>query len=36
VIQEQVKAGDMMIPLLTLKAGDVEIVEVELSVLHTL
>jgi trk system potassium uptake protein len=31
IIQEQVKAGDMMIPLLTLKAGDVEIVEVELS-----
>jgi trk system potassium uptake protein TrkA len=31
MIQEQVKAGDMMIPLLTLKAGDVEIVEVELS-----
>ena len=31
VIQEQVKAGDMMIPLLTLKAGDVEIVEVQLS-----
>jgi trk system potassium uptake protein TrkA len=31
VIQEQVKAGDMMIPLLTLKEGDVEIVEVELS-----
>ena len=31
VIQEQVKAGDMMIPLLTLKAGDVEIVEVELT-----
>jgi trk system potassium uptake protein TrkA len=31
VIQEQVKAGDMIIPLLTLKEGDVEIVEVELS-----
>jgi trk system potassium uptake protein TrkA len=31
MIQEQVKAGDMMIPLLTLKAGDVEIVEVQLS-----
>ncbi len=31
IIQEQVKAGDMVIPLLTLKAGDVEIVEVELS-----
>jgi len=31
MIQEQVKAGDMMIPLLTLKAGEVEIVEVELS-----
>jgi trk system potassium uptake protein TrkA len=31
MIQEQVKAGDMMIPLLTLKAGDVEIVEVELT-----
>jgi trk system potassium uptake protein len=31
MIQEQVKAGDMVIPLLTLKAGDVEIVEVELS-----
>ena len=31
IIQEQVKAGDMMIPLLTLKAGEVEIVEVELS-----
>ncbi len=31
IIQEQVKAGDMMIPLLTLKGGDVEIVEVELS-----
>jgi len=31
VIQEQVKAGDMMIPLLTLKAGDIEIVEVELT-----
>jgi trk system potassium uptake protein TrkA len=31
IIEEQVKAGDMMIPLLTLKAGDVEIVEVELS-----
>jgi trk system potassium uptake protein TrkA len=31
IIQEQVRAGDMMIPLLTLKEGDVEIVEVELS-----
>ena len=31
IIQEQVKAGDMVIPLLTLKEGDVEIVEVELS-----
>jgi trk system potassium uptake protein TrkA len=31
VIQEQVKAGDMMIPLLTLKEGNIEIVEVELS-----
>jgi trk system potassium uptake protein TrkA len=31
IIQEQVKAGDMMIPLLTLKAGDIEIVEVELT-----
>jgi trk system potassium uptake protein TrkA len=31
IIQEQVKAGDMVIPLLTLKSGDVEIVEVELS-----
>jgi trk system potassium uptake protein TrkA len=31
LIEEQVKAGDMMIPLLTLKGGDVEIVEVELS-----
>jgi trk system potassium uptake protein len=31
MIQEQVKADDMVIPLLTLKAGDVEIVEVELS-----
>jgi len=31
VIQEQVKAGDMMIPLLTLKEGNVEIVEVELT-----
>jgi len=31
VIQEQVKAGDMLIPLLTLKAGDIEIVEVELT-----
>ena len=31
MIQEQVQARDMMIPLLTLKAGDVEIVEVELS-----
>ncbi len=31
MIQEQVKAGDMMIPLLTLKAGDIEIVEVQLT-----
>ena len=31
IIQEQVKAGDMMIPLLTLKEGNVEIVEVELT-----
>jgi trk system potassium uptake protein TrkA len=31
IIEEQVMAGDMVIPLLTLKAGDVEIVEVELS-----
>jgi len=31
VIEEQVKAGDMMIPLLTLKEGNIEIVEVELS-----
>ena len=31
IIEEQVKAGDMMIPLLTLKAGDIEIVEVELT-----
>ena len=31
IIEEQVKAGDMMIPLLTLKEGDVEIVEVELT-----
>jgi len=31
MIQEQVKAGDMMIPLLTLREGNVEIVEVELS-----
>ncbi len=31
VIQEQVKAGDMMIPLLTLKEGDIEIVEVDLT-----
>jgi trk system potassium uptake protein TrkA len=31
VIQEQVKAEDMMIPLLTLKEGNIEIVEVELS-----
>jgi trk system potassium uptake protein TrkA len=31
IIEEQVKAGDMMIPLLTLKAGDVEIVEVVLT-----
>jgi len=31
IIEEQVKAGDMMIPLLMLKEGDVEIVEVELT-----
>ena len=31
LIQEQVKAGDMMIPLLTLREGDVEIVEVQLT-----
>ena len=31
IIEEQVNAGDMVIPLLTLRAGDVEIVEVELS-----
>jgi trk system potassium uptake protein TrkA len=31
IIQEQVKAGDMIIPLLTLKEGNVEIVEVELT-----
>ncbi len=31
IIQEQVKAGDMMIPLLTLKEGNIEIVEVELT-----
>ncbi len=31
IIQEQVKAGDMLIPLLTLRAGDIEIVEMELS-----
>ncbi len=31
IIEEQVKAGDMVIPLLTLKGGDVEIIEVELS-----
>jgi trk system potassium uptake protein len=31
LIEEQVKAGDMVIPLLTLKAGDVEIVQVEVS-----
>ena len=31
IIHEQVRAGDMMIPLLTLKAGDIEIVEVELT-----
>ena len=31
IIQEQVKAGDMVIPLLTLREGDVEIVEVELT-----
>jgi trk system potassium uptake protein TrkA len=31
IIEEQVKAGDMMIPLLTLKEGDVEIVEVGLT-----
>ncbi len=31
MIEEQVEAEDMVIPLLTLKGGDVEIVEVELS-----
>ncbi|HUL30597.1 MAG TPA: NAD-binding protein [Thermodesulfobacteriota bacterium] len=31
IIHEQVQAGDMMIPLLTLKAGDIEIVEVQLT-----
>ncbi len=31
IIHEQVRAGDMMIPLLSLKAGDIEIVEVELT-----
>jgi trk system potassium uptake protein TrkA len=31
IIQEQVKIGDMMIPLITLQKGGVEIVEVELS-----
>jgi trk system potassium uptake protein TrkA len=31
IIHEQVRAGDMMIPLLTLKAGDIEIVEVQLT-----
>jgi trk system potassium uptake protein TrkA len=31
IIQEQVKAGDMVIPLLSLREGDVEIVEVELT-----
>ncbi len=31
IIHEQVRAGDVMIPLLTLKAGDIEIVEVELT-----
>ncbi len=31
IIEEQVKAGDMMIPLLMLKEGNVEIVEVELT-----
>lgn len=31
IIEEQVKAGDMMIPLLMLKEGDVEIVEVALT-----
>jgi len=31
IIQEQVKAGDMLIPLLTLREGDVEIVEVEVT-----
>ncbi len=31
IIHEQVRAGDVMIPLLTLKAGDIEIVEVQLT-----
>jgi trk system potassium uptake protein TrkA len=31
IIEEQVKAGDMVIPLVSLKAGDVEIVEVDLT-----
>jgi trk/ktr system potassium uptake protein len=31
IIHEQVRAGDMMIPLLTLKSGDIEIVEVQLT-----
>jgi len=31
IIQEQVKIGDMMIPLITLQKGGIEIVEVELS-----
>ena len=31
IIHEQVRAGDMMIPLLSLKAGDIEIVEVQLT-----
>ncbi len=31
IIHEQVRAGDMMIPLLTLKTGDIEIVEVQLT-----
>ncbi len=31
IIQEQVMAGDMCIPLLTLRSGEVEIVEMEIS-----
>lgn len=31
IIHEQVRAGDMMIPLLSFKAGDIEIVEVQLT-----